>query len=76
MNIAKESSVLIDSAVGPLVVESRTIEGIEIDDYVHMMTLAMAVRLQIDRLVKSINPLKVKGRPPVEASDGTTIGGF
>lgn len=67
---------LIDSAIGPLAVTTSTVEGFDIDDYVHSTVRDMAFRLQVQRIARQVNPQLAKNRMPVTLDDGTIVGGF
>jgi hypothetical protein len=71
----KTSFNLIDSAIGPMGVQSTTYINFDIDDYVHTTVLSQAVLLKTILAAKNADPALASSRPPVNL-EGTTLGGF
>lgn len=74
-DIIDESTSLLDSAIGPVAVTTTTYKGYNIDDYVRAAVVGRAELLRILNKARTINPLDVRNRPPVNIGD-ISLGGF
>jgi hypothetical protein len=66
---------VIDSAVGPFVIETVEVQGFSIDDYVKTTVESQAIHLQIREAVKTVDTRFTKNRTPVVSGD-LRVGGF
>jgi hypothetical protein len=73
--IIKESTSLVDSAIGPVAVTTQEFEGYDVDDYVRSATQSKAEYLRILNKASTVNTLDAEDRPPVDLDD-IKIGGF
>lgn len=74
VEITSTSSV-IDSALGPFVVESRAIQGFDIEEHVRTTIESQAIYLQMREKIRTVDPQYTKNRTPVIVGD-TAVGGF
>lgn len=73
--VVNESTVLVDSAVGPLQVNLKEVAAFDIDDYVHMTLRSEAMRVQLKRRALSVNTKLAANRPPINIEEASA-GGF
>ena len=66
---------IIDSAIGPFVVETRSVQGFNIEDHVRNTVESQAIYLQTREKILKVDPKYTKNRTPVVAGD-TAVGGF
>jgi len=70
-----ESFFILDSAIGPLGVRQATIIGFDIDDYVHSITIAQAIQLNLIRSIQNADTGLAQDRPPMNI-EGNVVGGY
>jgi hypothetical protein len=75
MTEVSKSEVIIDSAVGPFVIETREVIGFDIEDYVRTTIESQAIHLQIRQAIQKVDPRFTKNRTPVVSGD-IGVGGY
>ena len=75
MKVIDTVSNLVDTAIGPVAVTISTVQGFDIDDYVHSTVRAQGIKLQIMQAARTADPRLAKNRPPIDL-DGVTLGGY
>ncbi len=75
MKILDSKSYIVDSAAGPLMYTSRTLEGYTIDDYVHTELKALALKLRLAQAIDDADPRFTENRMRVSVL-GKSVGGF
>lgn len=73
--IQSTSQAVIDSAVGPCMVQTDLVVGIDIDDFVKTTIVSQAVYLQFYNLVSTVDPQFAANRTPVITGD-IAVGGY
>lgn len=73
--VTSTSQVLVDSAVGPCMVQTDSFTGFDIDDFVKSTVDSQAIYLRLYQLVSTVNPQIALNRPPVITGD-ITVGGY
>jgi len=73
--IQQSTQVVVDSAVGPCLVQTDLVVGIDIDDFVKTTIVSQAVYLQFYNLVSTVDPQFAVNRTPVVTGD-IAVGGF
>jgi hypothetical protein len=73
--VAHVTTNLVDTAIGPVAVSDSLVDGFDVDDLVHSIVRAQAIKLQLIQKVRTADPRLAKNRPPVNL-DGNAIGGF
>ena len=74
-DIINQKTSLLDSAIGPVAVTTTEYQNFDIDDYVAMSVQSKAEYLRVLTKAATIDPLQVKGRPPVTIG-GVSLGGY
>lgn len=72
--ISKQVAV-IDSAIGPFIVETAEVSGFDVDAHVKTTIESQAIFLQVKNSIAKADPRFAKNRPPVIAGD-VGIGGY
>ena len=75
MIILGSATHLIDTAIGPIAIVTTELEGMDVDDYVHIVTRSQAVKLDMINAVRAVNTTLTSNRPPVELG-GIRVGGY
>lgn len=75
MNVLNSKTTLVDTAIGPVAVTIETVDGVDIDDYVHEMCLAAGRDLQLKNIALKADQRFTSNRIPVSIT-GTKIGGY
>ena len=75
MKVLDSKSHIVDSAVGPLMHTSSTIEGYTIDDYVHTELKALALKLRLAQAIEDADP-RFTGNRTLVSAFGKSVGGF
>jgi len=73
--VIKETTSLLDSAMGPVAVTTTEFEKYDVDDFVQATVKSKAQYLRIVSKAKEINPLEVENRPPVDIAN-VKLGGY
>ena len=73
--VLTEKTSLLDSAIGPVAVTTTNYKNFDIDDYVSLCVQSKAEYMRVLYKASQIDPLQVKGRPPVTVG-GLSLGGF
>jgi hypothetical protein len=73
--ITSSTQVVIDSAVGPCMVQTDQVQGMDIDDFMKTTIVSQAVYLQFYNLVSTVNPQFAQNRTPVVTGD-IAVGGY
>lgn len=66
---------LVDSAIGPLSVTESTVDNFDIDDFVHSVTRAQCLQLQMINAIQVVDTNFTSNRPPLNLG-GYNVGGF
>ena len=72
--LVDQKTSLMDSALGPVSVTTNTYENYDVDDYVAASVQGKAESMRMLNKAATVDPLDVKGRPPVTV-DGVILGG-
>jgi len=73
--VLEEKTSLLDSALGPVLVTTSTIRGLDIDDFVQSAVIGKAEYLRVLNKASQVNPLEAKGKPVVRLG-GYVLGGY
>lgn len=73
--ILDSTTFLTDTAIGPFATTITTLEGYDIDDFVHTTVKSQGIRLQLLYRVINADTRLTDNRPRVEV-DGISVGGY
>lgn len=75
MKVLSSKTNLVDTAIGPVTVTISSVVDFDIDDFAHMALRSMAISLQIENAIDSVDTRFTSSRIPVKIR-GKSVGGY
>jgi hypothetical protein len=73
--VVNQSTVLVDSGIGPVAVTQAILDNFDLDDFIHSITISQCIQLQLVNAIQAADQTLAEGRPPLSIN-GNIIGGY